>query len=323
MKALNIQNKLTILDQQSLALYLNELSIDKNTVPLSPDQEYALFVEYKMNGSKEIKERLIKANLRWVITIAKQYTYPKARTEDIISEGNIGLMKAIDRFDPTRGFSFLSYATSYIRQAIKLYIDDVLIDIAQPANRYRINRLIIKAERILQQQYDEYYPTSEQLIEVYMRIKESTDPRLTAADLNEIKKQAQGFVSMESQLSDTDKEEMTLAGTFKSGSEYNADFEISKNDKNYEINKMLNSLSSREKTIIEYSFGLNGCEEKTLEQIADIIDLTRERVGQLLAGSLIKLKSQKDKVYELCGSAKETAHSIESNHWNLAGRMTY
>lgn len=319
MKALNIQNKLTILDQQSLAKYLNELSSDKATVPLSPEQEYALFVEYKLNGSKEIKERLIKANLRWVVTIAKQYSYPKARTEDIISEGNIGMIKAIDRFDPTRGFSFLSYATSYIRQAIKMYIDEVLIDIAQPANRFRINRLIAKAERTLQMLGEEH-PTTEQLIEEYMRTKESTDPRLTAADLNEIKKQTQGFISMETQLSDVDKEEMTLAGTFKSGSEYNADYEIAKNDKNYEINKMLNSLPGREKAIVEYTFGLNGCEEKTLEQIADVIGLTRERVGQLLQVAIEKLKGQKGKVYELCGSAKETAHSIESNHWSFAGR---
>jgi RNA polymerase primary sigma factor len=308
-KNMNIQNKLTIIDQQSIGKYLQELNVDKNTVPLTPDMENQLFVQYKLSGDKAIKERLIKANLRWVVTIAKQFSYPKARLEDIINEGNIGMIKAIDKFDPTRGTSFLTFATWYIRQEITSYINDTLADVAQPANRYRINRVIAKAEAILRAKGNDN-PTAHDLIELYMAIKENTDPVLSIADYNEIKMQSKGFVSMETQLPGVDGEEMNLAGTFKSGNDFAPDYEIKVADKKYEINQLLNAcLSGREKEIVEYSFGLNTREEKTLDQVSEIIGLTRERVGQLLQGSLVKLKEHKSKVRELCGTEKDVIHA--------------
>lgn len=319
-KNLSVQNRLTIIDQVSIAKYLGEINVDKDTVPLTPDMEHNMFLEYKiatdMVIKQSIKDRIIKANLRWVVTIAKQFDYPKSRLEDLINEGNIGLIKAIDKFDTTRGTKFLTFATWYIRQEITMYATDVLADVVQPANRYKINRLVARAEKMLRAN-DNEFPSSEQIIEVYMRIKESTDPVISVADYIEIKTQSKGFVSMETQLADKDGEDMTLSGTFKSGSEYNPDHEIAKSDKKYEINKMLSSvLNDREKEIVEYTFGLNGREEKTLDQVAIIIGLTRERAGQLLQGSINKLQaSKKKKVMELCGSSKESAHSIESNHW--------
>lgn len=311
-KNLNIQNKLTIIDQESIGKYLQELNVDKNTVPITPAMENQLFVQYKLTGDKAIKDRLIKANLRWVVTIAKQFSYPKARLEDLINEGNIGMIKAIDKFDAGRGTSFLTFATWYIRQEINMYINDTLSDVVQPANRYRINRIIVKAEAILRAKGNDN-PTSQDLIEVYSAIKESTDPILTVADYNEIKTQSKGFVSMETQLPGVDGEEMNLAGTFKSGMDYAPDYAIKVADKNYEINQLLNAcLSGREKEIVEYSFGLNSREEKTLDQVSDIIGLTRERVGQLLQGSLVKLKEHKSKVRELCGTEKGVIQAEES-----------
>lgn len=295
-KNLNIQNKLTIIDQHSIGKYLQELNVDKGTVPITPTMEHDLFVEYKLTGDKKIKDRLTTANLRWVVTIAKQFNFPKARLEDLINEGNIGMIRAIDKFDPTRGTSFLTFATWYIRQEINMYINDTLSDVVQPANRYRINKLVNKAEAILRAGGDES-PSNEELIEVYLRIKESTDPILTVADYNEIKTQSKGFVSMETQIAGVDGEDMNLASTFKASADYATDYEFSKADKNYEINVMLKScLTAREREIVEYSFGLNGKDEKTLDQISEIIVLTRERVGQLLQGSLEKMKKQKNKV---------------------------
>lgn len=319
-KNLNIQNKLTIIDQVSIGKYLQELNTDKNSMPLTPDMEHKLFVEYKKTGNRAIKDRLITANLRWVITIAKQFSYPKARLEDLLNEGNIGLIKAFDKFDPTRGTTFLTFATWYIRQEISIFINDTLSDMVQPANRYRINRIIARAERILRSSGNDS-PTSEQLVDMYMEMKESTDPVLTVVDYNEIKMQTRGFVSMEQQLADTDGDDMTLGSTFKAGHTYAADYDVNKNERQLEIVKLLSvCLTEREKTIVEYSFGLNGREEKTLDQVSDIMYITRERVGQLLHGSLRKLKDYKDVVFESCGSQKDTVHSIEANHWSYASK---
>lgn len=317
-KNLSVQNKLTIIDQNSIGKYLQELNVDKDTLALSPELERALFMEYRLTKSKVIKDRLTKANLRWVVTIAKQFNYPKTRLEDLINEGTLGMIRAIDKFDVTRGNGFLSYATWYIRQEISLYINETLADVVQPANRYRINKLITQAEGILRSKGNDA-PTIEQLIEVYFEIKENTDPVLSVADYLEIKTQSKGFVSMEIQLADKDGDDMTLANTFKSGTEYTADHILVKEDKQYEINKMLSDfLNEREREIVEYSFGLNGREEKTLDQIHLVLGITRERVGQLLQGAILKLKKQKKLVYELCGTEKETVHSIEANHAHYA-----
>ena len=315
-KNMIIQNKLTIIDQQSIGKYLQELNVNKETLTLTPAEEYNLFVEYKSTGNPKIKERLIIANLRWVITIAKQFNYPKARLEDLISEGNIGLMKAFDKFDTTRGARFLTFATWYIRQEIKLFIDDVLSDVVQPANRYRINRLIAHAELMLRKAGDET-PSTEALIEVYMKIKEKTDPVLSVADYNEIRTQTKGFVSMETEIGgSTGDDEMTLASTFKNEPKYAPDAAIVKSDKDYEIRQLLGTcLSPREKEIVEYSFGLNNREEMTLDQLSNLIGITRERVGQLLQGSLIKLKIHKGSVQELCGNEKGLVQCGEST-WN-------
>ena len=311
-KHLNIQNKLTIIDQVSIGKYLQELSNDKDTAPLTPEMEYELFTEYKRTGNMAIKTRLIKANLRWVVTCAKQFSYDKVRVEDLINEGNIGMIGAIDKFDPSRGVTFLTFATWPIRQAIKDYIDNTSADIVQPANRYRINKLMTRAENMLMSEGN-LNPTVDEMIDMYSRIKEHTDPVLTVADYNEIKTQTKGFVSMETPLPGVDGEEMNLGATFRSNGEYAADYEIAQADKKYDINCMLDRcLTLREKEIVEYSFGLNGKEEKTLEQISDIIELTRERVGQLLAGSLVKMKAEKSAVRELCGAEKGVVHCEES-----------
>jgi RNA polymerase primary sigma factor len=308
-KNMHIQNKLTIIDQESIGKYLNELSSNKATVPLTPAAERELFEEYKRSGSRAAKDRLILANTRWVVTIAKQFSYPKARLEDLINEGNIGMMKAIDKFDPSRGTSFLTFATWDIRQAITTYINETLADVAQPANRYRINRLMGQASAALAAD-GFHYPTTEQMIEVYGTIKDGTDPILSAADYNEIRSQSAGFVSMESRLSGRDGEDMTLEATFRTTPDYDADHEVASGDARAEMESLLSKcLSPREKEIVEHSYGLGGRDEKTLEQVADILEpkLTRERVGQLLQASLVKLRAHRGKIGELCGTA---AHEL-------------
>lgn len=311
-KNIHIQNKLTIIDQDSLGLFLNNLKSDKQCSPLTPEMEKALFAEYRLSKSHAICERIVKANLRWVVTIAKQFSYPKARLEDLINEGAIGLQKAVPKFNPDFGNGFLTFATWYIRQEISHYINHVLADIAQPDNRYRINKLMSRVKQNLQSAGN-VTPSMEEMIAEYDNIKEGTDPIMTVAFYNEILTQTKGFVSMCVKIGDVDSEEMNLEHTFKSGYEYAPDYSIAQQDKAHDINVLLNTcLTLREKEIIEFSFGLNNHEEKTLEQIAEILGLTRERVGQLKDGALCKLKTYKGKVYELCGNAKETSQVVDT-----------
>ena len=319
-KAFNIQNKLTIIDQESIARYLQEIRIDPDTEPLTPQMEVALFSEYRLSGSTKIKMRLIKANLRWVVTIAKQFEYPKAQLGDLINEGTIGMIKAIDKFDVSLGNTFLTFATWYIRTEINQYINDVLADVVQPANRFRINKLMRKAEKQLRKDGNDT-PTDEQLVAQYAKIKEKTDPVVSLALWNEVRVQSKDFVSMSTQLRAEGMEDCDLESTFRSGAEYNADSHIAKGDHKSEINGLLNSaLNAREKQIVEMRFGLNGRDEKNLDQIAEIMGFTRERIGQILQGALNKLKPHKRKVYELCGSAHESAHSIDNNHLKVSVR---
>lgn len=311
---LNI-TKHTQLDSISIIKYFSELSTDKHVAPLTKVDELAMFKEYAETKNPKLKERIIKSNLRYVITIAKQYEYPKAKREDLISEGNIGLINAFESFDYKRGAAFLTYATWYIRLQIKDYIDNVLADIAQPGNRFRINKLMSQAEKILIKKGYEY-PTDEQLVEIYTQIKEPKDPQITVALYHEIKVNGKDFRSMNTVISSSssDTTEMCLGDTFKANPEFETDIAFKIADQKYEINQLLHKhLNEREKMIVEYSFGLNGREEKTLDQISDTMNFTRERIGQLLQEALRKLKSEKGKIYELCGTNDESSSYFKAN----------
>ena len=312
----NVQNKLTIFDQDSIRLYLQELRTDPETTPLSKEDEYKLFAEYQMTGSKKIKERLIKANLRWIVTVAKQYTYPKARLEDLINEGSIGMITAIDKFDLSRGKRFTTFATNYIRLYINAYINEILSDIVQPANRFKINSLL-KAAKVQLNLIGIVEPTDEELVDQYMTIKDAKDPVLTTVLLQEIRNNSKSFVSSHATLSGT--EDFELQDTFKTTSDFNTDNNIVTTEKKESIVKTLTQLlGERDANIVMLHFGLNGNDEMTLEQIADRMGYTRERIGQLVQNCIKKLTPHKKLMFELLGSSKETSHSVETNHLNYA-----
>lgn len=296
-KSINIQNKLTNRDQLSVAKYLNELQQDPETKPLSPQEEASLFTEYKLTGSKRIKDRLIKANLRFVITLAKQYESDKAKIEDLIQVGNIGLIKAMDKFDVTVGTRILTFAGWDIRQEIQAYVNEELADIVQPANRTRIKSAIKKVTQMLIVEGNEN-PAIEQIVEKYTQVKDKHLPELTPVLLAQINANHKPFVSASLGFAGKNPQEpdFVLEDTFVASADYNTDAEIMANDIKSEVKMILQSLSDREREIVEYTFGLNDKEEKTPEQIADIMGYTRERIGQLLHGALNVLRTRKNKV---------------------------
>ena len=309
---LSIENKLTIIDSVSIQRLLNELNTDKETLPLSKAEEISLFNEYKLTGSEKIKTRIIKSNLRFIITIAKQFVYEKAEVVDLFNEGVIGLIKAFDKFDVTKGFRFLTFATWNIRQAMGGYTHDILADIVQPGNRYRINTLIKKATKILKLQGVDV-PEISQLVEVYNKIKEPVDPKMTDNLLLQIRLESKSFISMNTPVSNgNDATELVIGDTYQASSNYNADALINISDKHKHIRSMLKScgLNEREVEIIEYSYGLNNKEEKTIEQIGELLGYTRERIGQIQKKAKNKLKAKPGIVRELCGGASFETISV-------------
>ena len=163
MRQLKISQQITLRESASVSKYFNEVSKEKL---LTSDEELELTSLIYETGDEIAKQKLIKANLRFVISVAKQYQGTGLKLEDLISEGNIGLIKAVDRFDPTRGFKFISFAVLWIRQQILLCIYTKAIQIYIPGNRigkfYQIKREMLKLEQKLQRE-PEFYEVAEHM----------------------------------------------------------------------------------------------------------------------------------------------------------------
>lgn len=298
-----IQNRLTIQDQLSVKVYLQEINSNKQCLPLSTADELNLFKELKETGDKKLQERLFLANTRWVVTIAKQYENTKTKLGDLINEGNIGMLTAMKKFDPSLGYKFITFATPYIRREINTYLNQTLADIVQPVNRKRINTLLKQATKtLIKSGIDE--PTVEDIVDKYMEIKEKKDPIIDVNYVVEMNMQSTGFVSASTTLShDTDND---LSSTFMSGSDYNADKDIVEFEKRNEIENALASvLTEREKNVVMLHYGINQDEALTLEQVADILSYTRERIGQILKDAIKKLTNHKQLMFSLLGSSRD------------------
>lgn len=322
-RGLSIIKRLTNTDQESVRRYFAEINSDPETKPLSPDEEHDLFVDYNKTEDKKkkerIKERIVKSNLRFVITVAKQFEKNKAKLEDLINEGNVGLIKAVDKFDPTRGFRFLSIATWYIRRSIQDYCDSVLPDIIQPTNRFKVYVVVRKAMEVLKSRGFEE-PTMDQIVEVYAEIKDRTDPIMTTVSLTHLFNEGKDFISMSAQVGNGfgDNGDMTQGDMYQSGPEHRADFELMKEDRNSRLNAVLALLDPKEREVVEWYFGLNGKEEKTQYQISGIMNYTGERIGQLLANGLNKLRDHKSVIFETCGQSDYRAKVTDNTSANAS-----
>jgi len=322
-KKITIQLRLTNKDQQSVALYLKELSADPQSKPLSKEEEAILFTEYKNNPNTRLKNKLIKANLRFVITVAKQYEtrHEKGLLADIIQHGNIGLIKAVDRFDVTVGTRFLTYAAWYITQEIDRYFNDILPDIPQPANRDRIKRAIAKCNQILTAQ-GQTDPAIEELVEEYIKLRlvDKTLPEVTVGSLNRINQTHKSFISSSTQFAQNrgHDADFCLEDTFQTESINSPDYEFNQSDSQHCINTILACLSNRERLIFEMTYGLNGQPELTPEQISTHVGFTRERVGQILRQSIKQLQEQAPKIRAILSStnAPITAPFINLSQFN-------
>ncbi|MBN1637479.1 MAG: sigma-70 family RNA polymerase sigma factor [Ignavibacteriales bacterium] len=270
---MKITKQYTNRESQSLDKYLQEIGkVDL----LKPEEEIDLAVEIK-KGHHSALEKLVKANLRFVVSVAKQYQNQGLSLGDLINEGNLGLIKAAERFDQTRGFKFISYAVWWIRQAILQALAEQSRIVRLPLNRVGALNKIGKAYSNLEQEF-EREPSEQEIAQILeMDIKE----------INNTLKISGRHVSVESPI--TQGDDNRLIDIIKDEDPAPDNILMSESLK-VEIERTLSTLPEREAEVVKLYFGLNNEHCMTLEEIGEKFNLTRERVRQIKEKALRKLR---------------------------------
>ncbi|MBI5808757.1 MAG: sigma-70 family RNA polymerase sigma factor [Ignavibacteriales bacterium] len=271
---MKIVKQFTNRESQSLDKYLQEIGkVDL----LTPDEEIELAIRIKQNDSLAL-EKLVKANLRFVVSVAKQYQNQGLSLGDLINEGNLGLIKAARRFDETRGFKFISYAVWWIRQSILQALAEQSRIVRLPLNRVGALNKIGKAYSSLEQEFEREPNPEEIAQELNMDINEISDTLKVAGKA----------VSMDAPLSQG--EENRLLDILESTDQPSPDSELISESLKNEIERALSTLSEREAEVIKLYFGLNRESAMTLEEIGEKFNLTRERVRQIKEKAIRRLR---------------------------------
>ncbi len=276
MRQLKITKSITNRESQSLEKYLQEIG---KVELINPEEEVKLAIRIKQ-GDQWALEKLTKANLRFVVSVAKQYQNQGLTLPDLINEGNLGLIKAAQRFDETRGFKFISYAVWWIRQSILQALAEQSRIVRLPLNKVGLTNRISKAFSLLEQEY-EREPTPEELATFL-----DMDTEEVAATLGV----AARHVSMDQPLSDG--EESTLIDVLVNHNAATTDNELAfKASLKTEIDRSLSTLTDRQKDVIRFFFGIGVDHALSLEDIGERFNLTRERVRQIKDKAITKLRT--------------------------------
>ena len=274
MRQLKITKQVTNRETASLDKYLQEIGkVDLITA----DEEVELAQRIKA-GDQAALEKLTKANLRFVVSVAKQYQNQGLILPDLINEGNLGLIKAAKRFDETRGFKFISYAVWWIRQSILQALAEQSRIVRLPLNKIGSINKINKMYAFLEQE-NERPPSAEE-------IAKKLD--MTVNDVKESMKNSGRHVSMDAPL--IEGEDSNLYDVLNSGESPNPDRKLLHESLRIEINRALETLTPREADVVKLYFGLGEHQPMTLEEIGETFDLTRERVRQIKEKAIRRLK---------------------------------
>lgn len=276
MRQLKITKSITNRESQSLEKYLQEIG---KVELITPEEEVKLAILIK-KGDALALEKLTKANLRFVVSVAKQYQNQGLTLPDLINEGNLGLIKAAQRFDETRGFKFISYAVWWIRQSILQALAEQSRIVRLPLNKVGLTNRISKAYSQLEQEF-EREPTPEELASFLDIDAEEVSATLSVAARH---------VSMDQPLADG--EESTLIDVLVNHNAVSTDNElVVKASLNTEIERSLSTLTERQKEVIRYFFGIGIDHPLSLEDIGERFCLTRERVRQIKDKAITKLRT--------------------------------
>jgi len=274
MRQLKITKQVTNRETASLDKYLQEIGkVDLITA----DEEVEL--AQRINAGDQLAlEKLTKANLRFVVSVAKQYQNQGLTLPDLINEGNLGLIKAAQRFDETRGFKFISYAVWWIRQSILQALAEQSRIVRLPLNKIGSINKINKTFAFLEQSH-ERPPSAEEI---------AKELDMTINDVKESMKNSGRHVSMDAPL--VEGEDSNLYDVLRSGESPNPDRDLLHESLRTEIERALETLTPREADVIRLYFGLASQHPMTLEEIGETFDLTRERVRQIKEKAIRRLK---------------------------------
>lgn len=276
MRQLKITKSITNRESQSLEKYLQEIG---KVELISPEEEVRLARRIKQ-GDQAALDKLTKANLRFVVSVAKQYQNQGLSLPDLINEGNLGLIKAAQRFDETRGFKFISYAVWWIRQSILQALAEQSRIVRLPLNKVGLTNKIQKAFSQLEQEF-EREPSPEELAELLELETEEVSATLGIAARH---------VSMDTPLSEG--EDNTLIDVLVNPNAEYANTNIEhKESLKQEIDRSMKMLTERQKEVICYFFGIGVDHPMSLEDIGDKFNLTRERVRQIKDKAITKLRT--------------------------------
>jgi RNA polymerase primary sigma factor len=274
MRQLKITKLVTNRETASLDKYLQEIG----KVDLITAEEEVELAQRIKAGDQIALEKLTKANLRFVVSVAKQYQNQGLTLPDLINEGNLGLIKAAKRFDETRGFKFISYAVWWIRQSILQALAEQSRIVRLPLNKIGSINKINKTYAYLEQAH-ERMPSAEEI---------AKELDMTVSDVKESMKNTGRHVSMDAPL--VEGEDSNLYDVLRSGESPNPDRQLLHESLRTEISRALETLTPREADVVRLYFGLGNQHPMTLEEIGETFDLTRERVRQIKEKAIRRLK---------------------------------
>jgi len=275
MRQLKITKQITNRETASLDMYLQDIG---RVELITADEEVVLAQKIKQGDQKAL-DKLVKANLRFVVSVSKQYQNQGLSLPDLINEGNMGLIKAAQRFDETRGFKFISYAVWWIRQSILQALAEQSRIVRLPLNKIgainKINKTFAKLEQELERE-----PNADEIAEVLDLLPE---------DIRETMKNQGRHMSMDAPLG-TMEDGGSMYELMENTTEATPDNELLKESLRNEIDRALTSLTAREADVVRLYYGLSGGHSHSLEEIGEKFELTRERVRQIKEKAVRRLK---------------------------------
>ena len=260
----------------SLSIYFKEI----DTIPLmTREEEYELAVKAKQ-GDILARDRIVKANLRFVVSVAKKYQCGAFELNDLINEGNIGLMIAIDKFDPEKGYHFISYAVWWIRQTILKAIYEKGKMIRLPSNKTNDIIKIENARKSIKAKLTE----EEELEQVALMLN------MTPVHVQEMMMISKDVFSLDSKVGGDENDSNSLGEMLEDTTSVSPEENAVKNDMKEQIDNVLSTLTEKEAEILRYRFGLNGKKAMSLKEVGEVFNLTKERIRQIEKKAIKRLQ---------------------------------